>query len=135
MKFAKRVFLIAGVWGVLIMLPQYFNEGWIGQHFPPAINHPEYYYGFTGVTLTWQLVFLIMAGDPERYRRLMIPAFLEKFLYVIATVILFVQHRTGTFVLSFAMLDLVFAVCFLLAYRKTAPAVEHTDARSVLRQA
>src|SRR6478609_3711137 len=59
MQFAKRVFLIAGIWGVLIMVPQYFNEGWIGQHLPPAITHPEYYYGFTGGTLAWQLAFLV----------------------------------------------------------------------------
>jgi hypothetical protein len=49
MKFAKLVFTIAGVYGILVILPQYFLEAKNGRDFPPPINHPEYYYGFIGV--------------------------------------------------------------------------------------
>jgi hypothetical protein len=41
MTFAKRVFLIAGVYGVLVLAPQYFLEARIGRDFPPPITHPE----------------------------------------------------------------------------------------------
>jgi hypothetical protein len=41
MKFAKRVFLAAGICGVLVLLPQYFfgaeNQG---GDYPPPITHP-----------------------------------------------------------------------------------------------
>jgi hypothetical protein len=43
----------------------------IGQDQPPAITHPEFYYGFVGVATTWQVTFLIIRRDPKRYRPLM----------------------------------------------------------------
>ncbi len=49
--FAKRVFLVAGVYGLAVLFPQYFMEGQTGRDFPPPINHPEYFYGFIGVAL------------------------------------------------------------------------------------
>jgi hypothetical protein len=52
MKFSKIVFYAAGVCGLLVLVPQYFLEEKNGRDFPPAINHPEYYYGFIGVAVT-----------------------------------------------------------------------------------
>ncbi len=46
MRFAKVVYLIAGVYGVLIIAPMYFMEDRIGREVPPAIHHPEFFYGF-----------------------------------------------------------------------------------------
>ena len=51
MRFAQRVYLFCGIWGVLVCLPIFWNEPWMAQHSPPAVTHPEYYYGFFGVTL------------------------------------------------------------------------------------
>lgn len=45
-KFARIVFLIAGIYGLLILAPIYLLESKIGRHTPPAIIHPEYFYGF-----------------------------------------------------------------------------------------
>ena len=36
------------------------------------------YYGFVGVTLAWQVAFLVIASDPVRYRTFMLTAMLEK---------------------------------------------------------
>ena len=41
--FAKRVFLVAGIYGLAVLFPQYFMEGQNGRDFPPPINHPEYF--------------------------------------------------------------------------------------------
>ena len=78
MIFARRVFLIAGVFGLLALLPLYFLEGRIGRDQPPAITHPEYFYGFVGVAATWRAASPVIARDPARFRPLMIPAILEK---------------------------------------------------------
>src|SRR5262249_23664079 len=78
-KFARRVFSIAGWYGLVVMLPNVFLEAKIGRDFPPAITHPENYYGFICVTLAWQVLFLIIARDPVRFRPAMIAAILEKF--------------------------------------------------------
>jgi hypothetical protein len=45
MRFAKWVFLLAGVAGILLVVPPYFLEPQTGEDYPPAITHPEYYYG------------------------------------------------------------------------------------------
>jgi hypothetical protein len=43
------VFLLAGIYGSLVLLPQYFLEEKTGRDFPPPITHPEYYYGFSSI--------------------------------------------------------------------------------------
>lgn len=43
MRFARVVFMIAGIYGLIVMTPQYFLEAKTGQDFPPAITHPEFY--------------------------------------------------------------------------------------------
>jgi hypothetical protein len=68
MRFARWVFLIAGIYGLLVVTPQYFMEGVIARTTGP-ITHPEYFYGFVGVVVAFQLVFLVVARDPIRSGR------------------------------------------------------------------
>src|SRR5512138_1337582 len=90
-RFARVVFTIAGIWGVLIMTPLYFAFDAVGRAYPPPITHPDLYYGFVGVTLTWQIAFLVIASNPVHYRTFMLAAILEKFLYVGTIVVLYLQ--------------------------------------------
>ena len=126
MKFARLVFLIAGIYGLLVLLPGYFLEEKTGRDFPPPITHPEYYYGFIGVAVAWQVVFLILSRDPIRYRPMMIPAILEKATFGVAVLILFSQQRVSTFMLAAALVDSVLGVLFVLAYIKTRAATHKT---------
>jgi len=119
MKFAKVVFLIAGIYGLIVMVPQYFLEARVGRDTPPPITHPEFYYGFIGVTLAWQVVFLIMSRDPARFRAIMIPSILEKIVFVIPALILFSQNRLASIVLAPAAFDLLLGVLFVIAFLKT----------------
>ena len=117
---ARRIFTVAGVYGVLALVPQYFMEGRVGRDFPPPISHPEHYYGFIGVALAWQVLFLIMARDPARYRLVMLPAALEKLAFGAAALVLYFQGRLANLVLGAGLLDLVFAALFIAAFRATA---------------
>ncbi|HEU4627370.1 MAG TPA: hypothetical protein VFS52_21630 [Steroidobacteraceae bacterium] len=119
MKFARWVFAIAGIYGVLLMTPMYFTEARIATTDPPAITHPEYYYGFIGVTLAWQLAFLLVARDPVRYRPLMPIAVVEKLTFGVAGVALVAQERAGPVIGTFAAIDLAFATLFVFAYYLT----------------
>lgn len=119
MNFAKRLFSIAGIYGLIVLLPQYFLEAKTGRDFPPPITHPEYYYGFLGVALAWQVLFLLIARDPVRYRAMMIPAVLEKASFGLAAIVLFLLQRISTVILGFAVLDLIFGALFVVAYLKT----------------
>jgi hypothetical protein len=78
MKFAKIVFRVAAIWGVLIITPLYLMFDLIGRQDPPPITHPAFFYGFVGLALAWQIAFFFIAIDPVRYRPLMIPSMFEK---------------------------------------------------------
>src|SRR5215213_4169954 len=121
MKFAKYTFLVAGVYVLLVLIPQYFLEEKNGTNFPPAITHPEYYYGFIGVALAFQVLFLLIAGNPAKYRTMMIPSVLEKFSFVLALIVLFIQHRVATAMLIAGSIDLFWGLLFIAAYIKTSP--------------
>jgi hypothetical protein len=84
------------------LIPSYFLESRIGMSDPPPITHPEYFYGFLGVALAWQIMFFVIAYDPQRYRLAMLVAFLEKRGFSAATIVLFVGHRTKSPVLALA---------------------------------
>src|SRR5262249_29225926 len=71
-RFARVVFLVAGIYGMVVLAPGFFTERALAQRMPPAITHPEFYYGFFGVALAWQVAFLIIARDPERFRPLIL---------------------------------------------------------------
>src|SRR5438045_1228735 len=113
MTFAKRVFFIAGTYGVLALVPQYFMEAKVGRDFPPPITHPEHFYGFIGVALAWQILFFLIARDPIRLRPAMWPAVLEKLAFGVAAIVLFTQGRLALPILGAGVIDLVLATLFL----------------------
>ena len=119
MKFAKLVFRVAGIYGLLVLVPQFFLEAKIGRDTPPPITHPEFFYGFICVAVAWQVLFLVLSRDPVRYRPMMIPAMLEKIGFPIAVVILYLQGRLATMIFAPASADLILFVLFALSYRKT----------------
>ncbi|HJV22996.1 MAG TPA: hypothetical protein VJ570_09870 [Holophagaceae bacterium] len=120
--FARRVYFGAAVYGILALLPNYFLEARVGRDFPPAITHPEYFYGFIGVALAWQLVFLAMAKDPLRFRALMPVSILEKLSFGLPALGLFLRGRTNAAVLGFGLIDLTLGALFLTAYLRTRQA-------------
>ena len=120
MKFAKIVFWIAAIWGVLILTPLYFMFDLIGRQDPPAITHPGFYYGFVSVGLAFQVAFIVIARDPVRMRPMMIPSVLEKFSYGITFVVLYLQHRLTPGDLVLGCIDLLFGALFVAAHVKTA---------------
>jgi hypothetical protein len=87
MKFAKIAFRIAGIYGLLVLVPPLFLEARYGHDHPPPVTHPEFFYGFFAVAIAWQILFLILAADPLKYRAMMIPAMLEKLGYPLALIV------------------------------------------------
>lgn len=124
MQFAGWVFRLAGIYGLAVLLPNYLLEERIGREDPPAITHPEYFYGFVGVAVAWQVAFLLIAQDPPRYRLFMIPSILEKATFGIGILVLFAQQRVSNTMLAGGCIDLVWGVLFLVAYRRSIPSSE-----------
>ncbi len=120
MRFSRIVFLVGGIYGLLSIVPLYFMEEIIGRQTPPAITHPEYFYGFLGAALAWQLVFLVVATDPMRYRALIVPCIFEKVAYGIALLFLYFHHRVANSAFALGSVDWIFAALFVAAYFSTA---------------
>ncbi|HSC62169.1 MAG TPA: hypothetical protein VLD35_00930 [Caldimonas sp.] len=119
MRFARYVFAMAGLYGLATLVPGYFLEALIASSDPPAITHPEFFYGFVGVALAWQILFLLIAFDPRRHRPAMPVAVLEKLSFGAATVALFAMHRIQPPVLGLGVIDLALGALFLVAYAAT----------------
>jgi hypothetical protein len=118
MKFAKWVYRIAGIYGLLVLAPLLFLEQVVSQASPPAITHPEYYYGFAITGVAWQVAFLVISSDPQRFRPLMPVTWLEKTWGLIA-VVLYIENRISLQVLALGLIDLLFAAFFVSAYFTT----------------
>lgn len=119
--FARRVYGIAAIYGLIVLAPQYFMERRIAVSSPPAITHPEYFYGFAGVALAWQLAFLVIARDPQRFRALMPVTWIEKLSFGLPAIVLFMQGRLSENMLGAGILDLALGALFVMAYFRTPP--------------
>jgi hypothetical protein len=135
MKYAKVVFWVAGIWGLLVVSPLFFMFGMIGRQDPPVITHPEFYFGFLGVTLVWQVVFLVIASDPPRYRPMMVLSVFEKASYILTVGVLFALGRMTASASALAVPDGILAVLFVVSFLKTRPLPQRLmngDSRSTL---
>lgn len=117
--FARRVFTGAGWYGVIALAPLLFLEAEVARRAPPAFTHPEFYYGFVGVALAWQLVFLLVGRDPTRFRPIMLPAVVEKIAWGVGVPSLYWQGRTGGLFLGSAAIDLLLGALFVAAWKRT----------------
>lgn len=108
MKFIRIIFAVAAAWGLLALVPGLFDE---------AGPRPEYYYGFIGIALVFQLIFIMIAIDPGRYRALIPISILEKLSFFLPVTILYTQGRVTMGPIFFgAMVDGLFMLSFALAW-------------------
>ncbi|MBS0535426.1 MAG: hypothetical protein JSR72_15315 [Proteobacteria bacterium] len=122
MTTVKWIFRLAGLYGLVLILPFYGLEQRIGQDTPPPITHPEYFYGFVGVTAATQLLYLLISTDPLRYRPAMPVAALMKLSFAVAVFWLAYAGRAAGAPVTFAGVDGVIGVLFAAAFLLTSPA-------------
>jgi hypothetical protein len=101
----------AAVFGVVALLPGYVVT--------PAPAAALTHYGFTGTALAFQIVFWIIAGDPVRYRALMLAGVAEKLGFVLPAALLAARGAIPALVLAPAAVDFLLGVGFLVAWRVT----------------
>jgi hypothetical protein len=86
LRYVRWIFLAAGSYGVLALAPGFVTT-------PPVITHPEFYYGFCGAAMVWQIVFFLVATDPIRFRPLVAMSILEKLSFFGTCLVLFLTGR------------------------------------------
>ncbi|HEY0566439.1 MAG TPA: hypothetical protein VGC88_12690 [Terriglobales bacterium] len=128
MRALKSLLAVCGIYGIVVLFPLYFLEGRIGRDNPPAITHPEYFYGFVGIGLVWQLAILLVARDPLRYRSLLGLCVIEKLSFGIAGPVLAIEGRSPQSLVAFGAVDVLMAVAFAYAFLRLGR-VEHRLAR------
>jgi len=119
MRFARIVFTAAGIWGLTVLSPLLFLREVVGRQYPPAITHPDFYFGFVAVAMAWQIAFLIIGRDPARLRPMMPAAMLEKFGYIATLLILYSRGelQAGQ-VIAPVVPDGLLGMLFVVAYLK-----------------
>jgi len=110
MKFARWIFLIAGILGLLSAVPLAFSERAM------SVKQPEFFYGFVFLNICWQIVYLVLSSDVIRFRPMMIPAFLAKASGTAALTWLYLLGRVSVQWVAIGAVDGVFAALFLAAY-------------------
>ena len=113
---ASRLFRFAAIYGLIVLLPLYFAEPMFARYAPPALTHPEFYYGFIGAAATMQLVCLAIASDPIRFRPLMPIVAIGKFSFAGAVGILFAMGRLDATDLPLPAIDLLLGIAFVVAW-------------------
>ena len=122
-RFARIVFLVAGIWGLVVLTPFYWLVDVTGRRYDPPTTYPHFFYGFVAVALAWQIAFLVIGSNPKRFRTFMIPAMLEKFGFVATLAVLSAQGRIDPVDAMAAVPDGLLGLLFILAFVKTrAPA-------------
>lgn len=120
-RFSRMVFMAAGIYGIVVLAPGFFGEKMLAEKMPPAITHPEFYYGFFGVGLAWQMVFLIIARDPVRFRPIIPAAILEKLTFCVASAVLFALGRVPGIAALGGAGDFILGTLFAIAYFRLKP--------------
>ena len=119
MTFARVVFIVAGIWGIVVLTPFYWLVDVTGRQYDAPAAYPHFFYGFIGVALAWQIAFLVIGANPTRFRAFMIPAMLEKLGYVATLAVLYGQGRIAPVDALAAVPDGLLGLLFVLAFIKT----------------
>ena len=119
MRFAKTVFIGAGVWGIVVLTPLYWLVDVTGREYPPPANHPQFFYGFLSVAMAWQFAFVVIGSNPARFWPLMFPSVVEKFGHVTTVAILYSQAHIPAVDAQAALPDLLLGVLFVIALART----------------
>jgi hypothetical protein len=115
-RFSSIVFLAAGIYGLTVLPPGLYGEKIVAEKMPPAITHPEFYYGFLGVAVAWQVAFLIIARDPQRFRPIIPAAILEKLTFCVACAVLLALGRIPLIVAMGGAGDFILGTLFTISY-------------------
>jgi hypothetical protein len=119
MKFAKVVFRIAGLWGIVVLTPLYFLIDLTGRQYAAPMDYPQFFYGFLSVAMAWQMTFLVIGSSPARFRPLMIPSIVEKFGHVAGVAVLYAQGRLSVADATAAAPDVLLCALFIVAFAVT----------------
>jgi hypothetical protein len=120
MKFAKFVFWIAAIWGIVVIAGTLLPLPHDRPPVPASHYSSRLLLRIRCCALAWQFCMHRIARDPVRFRAMIIPSVLEKFSFAAAQTVLYFQHRLHPSDLLLGGVDGLLGVLFLLAFVRTS---------------
>ena len=108
---AKWIFRIAGIYGLLVVVPLFVAD-------TSGLANPVHYYRFAGLALAFQILFLLISTDPVRYRPVMLICVLEK-LAALPFIVLYLTGRGDEQFFFGGIIDQALAIAFVAAFLLT----------------
>ncbi len=127
MRLAKIIFIGAGIWGIAVLTPLYWLVDISGRHYAPPNDYPQFFYGFIGVAIAWQIAFLVIGSNPARFRMLMIPAMIEKFGYISTLILMYGRSQISSIEVQPAVPDGFIGLLFIVAFWATRTSERSTS--------
>jgi hypothetical protein len=117
-RFARIVFVVAGVLGLLLLLPLAYSAVVDGQGILPGLGGAGMFFlGFVAQYMCWQILYLVLATNPVRYRPMMIPAFFAQAMGALYPQWLYLYGFEPW--VPVAAVEIALAILFLVAYWTT----------------
>ncbi len=108
--FARRVYIIAAIYGFLAVPALYFTDA--------PDPHRLLYFAFAGIALVFQGVFLVIARDPLKYAAFVPLTVFEKISFGIPALAFWSQGQAGDDMALGGAVDMLFAALFLIVWLK-----------------
>ena len=109
-KFARRVYIIAAIYGFLAVPALYFTDA--------PDPHRLLYFAFAGIALVFQGVFLVIARDPLKYAAFVPLTVFEKISFGVPALAFWSQGQAADDMALGGAVDLLFAGLFLIVWLK-----------------
>lgn len=123
--FARRVYQIAGIWGLVVIPLGYLTFITGADPSLWSTLHPEIVHGFFMITLAWQIAFLVIATDPVRYRPLMPVTLVEKFPFAFSVFWMYSQGQVNATMLFMGAIDAALGTLFCIAWLRTGKVIKN----------
>ena len=115
MKFARWVFLAAGIFGLVLLIPLVYSVLFDRESILlGGASAGLFFYTSVFQYVCWQILYLVLAKDPLRYRPIMIPAFLAIAVTPFYPIWLYMYGLRPW--IPIIVINLIFALLFVLAF-------------------
>ncbi|WAT18584.1 hypothetical protein OZN62_03105 [Aurantiacibacter sp. MUD11] len=118
--FARRAYLVAAIYGFLAVPQLYFVEA--------PDPHRLLYFAFAGIALVFQGVFVVIARDPVKYTAFIPLTVFEKVSFGVPALAFWSQGQASDSMALGGAVDLLFALLFIVVWRRFANATTLTGA-------
>ena len=108
MRFATWSFALAGLYGLAATISLYFQA--------PLEPASQWLFAFAGAAAATQLLYLLIASDPARYRAAIPIGIVSKLSFALPLALLYARGALPAASFAFALIDVALALLFAINF-------------------